>query len=120
MRVYAKALEGVQAQTTNIGSDRTIPGSFNALCVAYYRSADFHDLRASTQSLRRNIIERFRAQHGDKPIAKLTRAMSPTSSATCGRHRPREMHDASVRPRFSRVAGTVQQYVVGRLELFIV
>jgi integrase len=74
MRQYAAALEGVKQEVANIGAERTIPGSFSALCVAYYRSADFHDLRPSTQRSRRNIIERFRTQHGDKPIARLTRA----------------------------------------------
>jgi hypothetical protein len=31
-----------------------------------------------------------------------------------------KMHDASMRPRFSRVARTAQHYVLGRLELFTV
>ena len=58
----------------NIGAGRTIPGSFNALCVSYYRSPEFRDLRATTQTVRRNIIEAFRRQHGDKPLKGLKRA----------------------------------------------
>jgi integrase len=74
MRQYAAALERVKAQAANIGAERTRPGSVNALCVAYYRSPEFRGLRVSTQAMRRNIIERFRIAHGDKPIARLGRA----------------------------------------------
>lgn len=74
MRQYAAALEGVKAQVNNIGSAHTKPGSFNALCVSYYRSPEFRGLKPSTQAVRRNIIERFRIEHGDKPISRLGRA----------------------------------------------
>jgi integrase len=74
MRQYAAALAGVKAQAGNIGVERTKPGSFNALCVSYYRSPEFRGLKPSTQTMRRNIIERFRDEHGDKPIARLGRA----------------------------------------------
>jgi integrase len=74
MRQYAAALEGVKAQASNIGAGRTRPGSFNALCVSYYRSPEFRGLKPSTQTMRRNIIERFRNEHGDKPISRLGRA----------------------------------------------
>jgi integrase len=74
MRQYAGALEGVKAQASNIGAARTIPGSFDALCVSYYRSPDFQGLKASTQGVRRNTIERFRVDHGTKPVSRLGRA----------------------------------------------
>jgi integrase len=74
MRQYAAALEGVQAQAVNVGAGRTKPGSFNALVVSYYRAPEFRGLKASTQAVRWNIIERFRKEHGDKPIARLGRA----------------------------------------------
>ena len=67
MRQYATALDGVKAQATSIGADRTKPGSFDALCVSYYRSPDFLGLRSSTQSARRHVLERFRQAHGVKP-----------------------------------------------------
>jgi integrase len=41
--------------------------------VSYYRSPDFLGLKASTATVRRNIIERFRAEHGDKPVNRLGR-----------------------------------------------
>jgi integrase len=74
MRQYGGALAGVKEQTGNIGAERTKPGSFNALCVSYYRSPEFRGLKPSTQAVRRNIIERFRNEHGDKPVARLGRA----------------------------------------------
>jgi integrase len=75
MRQYATALEGVSSKATgNIGVERTKAGSFNALVVSYYRSPEFRGLAASTQSKNRGIIEKFRNEHGDKPINRLTRA----------------------------------------------
>jgi hypothetical protein len=60
---YAAALAGVPAQ---IGADRTMPGTIDALAVAYYRSAAWQSLSEDTRSDRRRIIERFRGQHGSK------------------------------------------------------
>ena len=74
MRQYAAALEGVKAQLGNIGAERTKPGSFNALCVSYYRAPEFRGLAPSTQAKNRSIIERFRVEHGDKPVSRLGRA----------------------------------------------
>ena len=73
LRQYAAALEGVQAQTSNVGASRTIPGSFDALVISFYRG-DFQRLKPSTQRLWRNIIERLRSEHGSKPIARLERS----------------------------------------------
>src|SRR5262249_38096167 len=39
----------------------------------YYGSPDFRGLKASTARVRRNIIERFRSEHGNKPVARLER-----------------------------------------------
>jgi integrase len=71
MRQYALALDGVKTQTIDIGAKRTIPGSFDALVVSYYKSPEFRGLKPSTQITRRNIIERFRREHGTKPVARL-------------------------------------------------
>src|SRR5262245_12502281 len=73
MRQYAAALEGVKAQVSNIGAERTLAGSFNSLVVSYYKSPEFRGLKASTATVRRNIIEAFRREHGDKPLARLER-----------------------------------------------
>src|SRR5262249_17268543 len=59
-------------QTAEIGASRTLPGTINALVVAYYKSdAWTNSLTEDTRKTRRRIIERFRAQHGDKRVALL-------------------------------------------------
>jgi integrase len=63
---YNAALNGTPRP--EIGASRTVPGTFNAAVVAYYRSPEFRNLAASTQGVRRNILERFRAEHGDKRV----------------------------------------------------
>ena len=73
MRQHAAALDGLKEQANEIGAARTRPGSLNALCVSYYRSPEFRGLKPSTQTMRRNIIERFRLAHGDKPLKGLSR-----------------------------------------------
>jgi integrase len=72
MAQYAAALDGVKAQSTEIGKDRTIPGSVDALAVSYYKLV-FPPLKISTQAERRWIIERFRGEHGTKPVRILKR-----------------------------------------------
>ena len=70
---YALALQGVQAQAREVGAQRTIVGTFDALVVSYYQSPEFRGLKLSTQTMRRNIIERFRNEHGGKPVKGLGR-----------------------------------------------
>ena len=53
MRRYASALEGA-TQPAVVGSTRTIAGSFDPLIVSYYRSPEFHSLKATAQKVRRN------------------------------------------------------------------
>jgi integrase len=74
MAAYQAALAGEKAPRIEIGATRTGPGTINALTVAYYKSAEFkYQLSGETQRARRGIIERFRAQHGDKRVAMLRR-----------------------------------------------
>ena len=68
MAVYEQALAAVPPP---IGADRTKPGSLSAVLVAYYGSQSFRSLAPGTQTLWRQILERWREQHGDKPIAWL-------------------------------------------------
>jgi len=56
-----------------IGLDRTKPGSFDALIVRYYGSAEFRQLAHVTQATYRNRMESLRAAHGGKPVAELRR-----------------------------------------------
>ena len=59
------------AKPVEIGASRTIPGSLNAVVVAYYGSADFKRLAPVTQQTYRNIIDRFRSDKGDYPANKI-------------------------------------------------
>jgi hypothetical protein len=70
MAAYEIALTG---QRIEIGADRTKPGTINALVVLYYRSNEWSGFAVETQKTRRHIIDRFRAQHGDKRVALLQR-----------------------------------------------
>jgi integrase len=71
MRQYAAALDGVTAQAQSIGAGRTVAGSVNALVVGYLESSLFKSGAAETRRTRRNILENFREQHGDKPVFRL-------------------------------------------------
>jgi hypothetical protein len=72
MEAYQTALAG--APMPDIGASRTKAGTINAAVAAYYRSTSFTQaLAPATQRMRRNILERFRAEHGDKRIALLQR-----------------------------------------------
>jgi integrase len=69
---YQAALKAVQSPTT-LGSERTKPGTFNALIVAYYETAKWkHEYSDATRSTRRPYIERFRAEHGNSRVSHLT------------------------------------------------
>jgi integrase len=71
MDAYEIALAG---QPDPVGRSRVIPGTVSALVVAYYNSAEFkHELASETRRKRRNIVEQFREQHGDKRLALLQR-----------------------------------------------
>jgi integrase len=71
MAAYSAALAGIPDQP-GIGASRTLPGTINALVVAYYRSDEWqHGLAEETRKTRHRIIECFRARHGDKRVALL-------------------------------------------------
>jgi len=64
-----RALDSQQMPT---GAAPTKQGTVNAAIVGYYDSMMFFgSLAPSTQAIRRQILERFRTDHGDKPIALL-------------------------------------------------
>jgi integrase len=66
------ALAGQTSRAT-IGASRVKAGSISALIVSYFGAPQFLGLAPATQQTYRNILERFRAEHGDKPVALLTR-----------------------------------------------
>lgn len=71
MDAYERAKAG-QARI-EIGATRTSVGTVAALVVAYLNSAAFHSLAPESRRTRRNILERFRVEHGDKRVALLQR-----------------------------------------------
>lgn len=70
MEAYEAALSG---QSSRIGSSRTKPGTISALIIRYYSDQSFLGLAPSTQRPLRGILERFRADHGEKRVALLQR-----------------------------------------------
>jgi integrase len=48
-------------------------GSFGALIADYLRSANFKEVKASTQAEYRRVLEGLQRLHGDKPVAQLQR-----------------------------------------------
>jgi integrase len=67
MAAYEQAMTG---PTVPIGVKRSKAGSLSAAIASYYGSGEFCDrLRPSTQKIRRAVLEKFRHDHGDKPIA---------------------------------------------------
>ncbi len=50
---------------------RSLPGSMSALMSDYYKSARFTSLRPTTATVYRNILEKFRSDHGHKSVAAL-------------------------------------------------
>jgi integrase len=72
MEAYRAAL-AMQLPRPMIGASRTKAGSLGALIVSYLSSAEFLARPRLTQSTYRYILEAFRREHGDKPVALLTR-----------------------------------------------
>ncbi len=71
MAVYQRAMSGVPS-SSDIGKDRTVPGTVSALIASYYATPAFANLAPITQRTYRNDMERFRREHGDKRVAALT------------------------------------------------
>ena len=70
MEAYENALAG---QPLQIAASQTKPGTIRALAVSYFNSLAFRSMKPSTQSVYRNIVDRFCAEHGEKRAATLKR-----------------------------------------------
>ena len=73
-----KFVEAYQAALADgpmsIGQSRTKPGTINALVQLYYCSPEWTvALAPQSQRTYRHILEHFRAEHGDKPVALIER-----------------------------------------------
>jgi hypothetical protein len=76
MRQYAAALDGAKPQ--EIGVERAISNSLSALVAVYLdcspkSTSPFKTFKPETQRTRRNILENFREQHGDKLLFRTGR-----------------------------------------------
>ena len=74
METYQAAISGRErTRADKLVSSRTKPGTIAAFSstVAYFNSQAFQTGAAETKRTRRNILERFRAEHGDKQVALL-------------------------------------------------
>lgn len=72
VRRYEDAVNGHKTRGL-IGADRTKPYSVSQLVALWYRSPEFLDLAPSTQKVYRGIVEKFREEHGDKPVRLMQR-----------------------------------------------
>ena len=69
MAAYEQALGGAPPL---IGADRHDPRSVDAVVTAYLNSKQFGDeLATTTQRMRRALLKRFTAEHGDKRLAMM-------------------------------------------------
>src|SRR5262249_38703420 len=64
MRKHPIALDRVH------GASHSKHGSIDALVASYYELI-FPTLKPSTQQMRRGVLDRFCAEHGDKPVADI-------------------------------------------------
>jgi integrase len=84
MAAYAQAI--ANAEPIQIGASRVKAGSIAVVVGTYLASAEFAGLADETRRTRRNIMERLREAHGDKPAAliehKHVQAMVDAKAAT--------------------------------------
>jgi integrase len=75
MEAYARAEAAHKAPgRVEIGASRTAAGTVDAGLVVYYRSTAFSSgLASGTQSARRNLLERFRAEFGQARLKSVER-----------------------------------------------
>ena len=73
MAGYQSALGEEPVTRIQVAAQRTTPGTIADLTVRYFNSAIFQILAPETKRTRRNILDRFREQHGSKRAALLTR-----------------------------------------------
>ena len=89
---YFAALNGgtpLAAAPGMIGAARSVAGSVRAAVAQYLASEDatgFKRLGAGTQRQRRGMLERFREQHGDKPLALMHAAFIKKAMAEMTPH----------------------------------
>ncbi len=66
---YRKAEKGAAVPKDGAGASTVTAGTLDALIAAYYKSAGLTSKAAATQRNYKSILEPFRKDHGDKPVA---------------------------------------------------
>jgi integrase len=84
---YQACLTGASAPPIVAGEDRFARGSFDDLLVRYYRSPDFLDPSARTQTVYRGVLERWRAKYGSAMVKDLQTRHVEDMIAECLPHR---------------------------------
>lgn len=69
MTAYYAAIAGFAIEPKAIGETRSAPGSVSAAIASYYTDNSFLVLSPGTRAMRRAILERFRAVHGQLTLA---------------------------------------------------
>lgn len=70
---YHAAMNGEAVSKEGAGASKSLSGTISALVAKYYMSAEFKNLATATHRNYTSIIEPFRIEHGDKPVAALKR-----------------------------------------------
>lgn len=68
---FLEAYEAAGLSPYQAGASKAVHGSLSLLVAAYYASADWKALKPSTQTVYRNVLDRFRADFGDLPAHRL-------------------------------------------------
>jgi integrase len=102
MAAYQAALTGAPTSQKLVGEGRALPGSVDALVLAYLdcspsSTSPFKTLAAETQRTRRNILENFREAHGDKRIYR-TEANGHRVMVLAREHVQRIVNEKNSRP----------------------
>ncbi len=71
-RLHPRAKEGALEGTVTPTPGKPAAGSVSALIERYYRSAEWKSLAPATKESFRRVYERFRQEHGNKPVDLLT------------------------------------------------
>src|SRR5262249_60955406 len=98
------AIEHGRALGTTIGKDRSLPGTVSAAIAGYYTHNSFLALGASTRQARRAVLEKFRAEHGQRRLVQMRQRDVAGASHTTGTgvgNRMREGVDAAGLPEGS-------------------
>lgn len=72
-RYEAAVLEHRTGQKAGAGAASTIPGSVGDLVASWYRSPEWAALADETKRTYRGVVERFRQEHGHKPVNRMER-----------------------------------------------